>query len=52
MAEVKDEVTKNCVQCGKPGGRVVIDPYVLELYDERVKVRLHDSCAQARVDET
>lgn len=48
----KSEVTKNCVQCGKRGGRVVVDPYVKEIYNEDVKVRLHDACVQDRVDET
>lgn len=42
---------KKCEECGKPGGRVVIDPYREELFGEKVQMRLHKECVQARREE-
>lgn len=41
---------KNCEHCGKPGGRVVIDPYQKEVFGEEVKMRLHENCLQSRIE--
>jgi len=46
--EKQDE---KCIQCGEKGGRRRVDPYQLELYGERVVVRLHDRCVGLRCDE-
>jgi hypothetical protein len=50
MSDEKQD-DKNCVQCGKPGGRRRVDPYVLELEGKREVVRLHDRCVQERYDD-
>jgi hypothetical protein len=42
---------KKCEECGKRGGRVMIDPYQKELFGEEVLMRLHKWCAQSRRDE-
>lgn len=46
-----NEGKKVCDGCGKPGGRVVIDPYREELYGEKIKMRLHKQCEQERRDD-
>ncbi len=40
-----------CDACGEPGGRLRVDPYQLELYGERVVMRLHSHCYQERCDD-
>lgn len=42
------KTTKNCIQCGKPGGRVQPDPYQLDVDNKVVQVRLHADCANQR----
>jgi hypothetical protein len=42
---------KVCEHCGKPGGRVIIDPYQKEINGEEVKMRLHKQCEQERIND-
>jgi hypothetical protein len=42
---------KVCKWCGKPGGRLVIDPYEQDVNNTEVMVRLHKACERALVEE-
>lgn len=42
---------KVCEHCGKPGGRVQVDPFDAEVNGRQTKMRLHEECAQARADD-
>jgi hypothetical protein len=42
---------KVCEHCGKPGGRVQLDPYSQEINGEEIKMRLHRECVQRRIDD-
>lgn len=40
-----------CDLCGKPGGRLVIEPYELELNGRKIKIRMCTNCLESRKDE-
>jgi hypothetical protein len=48
---VTPELGPDCSLCGEPGGDVMIDPYIQEIYGDEKWVRLHSQCASERCDE-
>lgn len=51
VLELEDSSGRLCVQCNRPGGEMVEDPFDREMYSKITLRRLHPECVTARAEE-